>query len=75
MYVAAVAVPPLDSSTVFYSRRGNGPYYCWAYEETNQKWNVSRVISHDFVMQPLSLATWKTVPLALQSRLGEHYMD
>jgi hypothetical protein len=75
MYVRTVSATSSDGVKVFYSRRGNGPYYCWLFEETNQKWNVSRVISHDFVLQPLSLATWKTVPMTLQSRLGEHYMD
>jgi len=75
MYVPTLSAARSNGSGVFYSRRGNGPYYCWLYEETNQKWNVSRVISHDFDLQPLSLATWKTVPVALQSRLGEHYLD
>jgi hypothetical protein len=75
MYVPALGATQSDDGKVFYSRRGNGPYYCWFYEEANQKWSVSRVISHDFEVQPLSLATWKTVPSALQSRLSDHYMD
>jgi hypothetical protein len=75
MYVPVFSPAVAGSGKVFYSRRGNGPYYCWCYEETNQKWKVSRVLSHDFVVQPLSLATWKTVPSALQSRLSDHYLD
>lgn len=60
---------------VFYSRRGNGPYYRWRYEETAKEWRVSRVISADFTSQSLAMATWKAVPIALQTRLGEHYLD
>ena len=60
---------------VFYSRRGNGPYYRWRYEETVSEWRVSRVISADFTSQSLSMASWKAVPVALQTRLGEHYLD
>lgn len=75
MYVPALSEARSDDGRVFYSRRGNGPYYCWLFEETNQRWKVSRVVSHDFDVQPLSLATWKTVPVALQSRLSDHYMD
>ena len=65
------ALPP----KVFYSRRGNGPYYRWRYEETAAEWRVSRVISADFTSQSLSMASWKVVPVALQTRLGEHYLD
>lgn len=67
---AEVATPK-----VFYSRRGNGPYYRWRYEETVAEWRVSRVISADFTSQSLSMASWKAVPAALQTRLGEHYLD
>ena len=75
MYVPAAAVTGPHAGNVFYSRRGNGPYYCWLYEEVKQRWKVSRVISHDFDTQPLSLAAWKTIPTALQSRLSAHYLD
>ncbi|HKO60075.1 MAG TPA: hypothetical protein VJV03_02855 [Pyrinomonadaceae bacterium] len=64
-----------NNSHVFYSRRGNGPYYCWSYEEVNQRWKVSRVISQGFDAHHLSLATWKTVPETLQSRLTDHYLE
>lgn len=60
---------------VFYSRRGNGPYYRWRYEEKVGQWRVSRVIAKEFTPQKLSLASWKIVPEALQTRMGEHYLD
>ena len=28
---------------VFYSRRGNGPYYRWFYEENVNEWRAARV--------------------------------
>jgi hypothetical protein len=61
--------------SVFYSRRGDGPYYRWLFEEQAGKWRVSRVIDAAFTRQSLSLATWKNVPATLQTRLGEHYLE
>ena len=60
---------------VFYSRRGNGPYYRWFYEENVNEWRAARVVAVDFTPHTLSMATWKAVPVALQTRLGEHYLD
>ena len=75
MYVPAFNMAGSDDGHIFYSRRGNGPYYRWLYEDVKQRWSVSRVVAHDFNSQGLSLATWKTVPTALQSRLSDHYLD
>lgn len=74
MYVPTVSESS-NGVKVYYSRRGNGPYYRWLYEDVKQRWKVSRVVSHEFNAQALSLATWKTVPTALQSRLSDHYLD
>ena len=63
------------SEKVFYSRRGGGPFYRWLYEKDANEWRVSRVISNDFASHSLSMATWKAIPAALQTRLGEHYLD
>ncbi len=64
-----------SGNAVFYSRRGDGPYYRWLFEETVGRWRAARVIDAAFIRQTLSLATWKTVPEALQTRLGEHYLE
>lgn len=64
-----------STKDVFYSRRGNGPFYRWLYEEKAHEWRASRVISADFSAHSLSMATWKAVPASLQTRLGEHYLD
>ena len=75
MYVPVLSVTGSNNGDVFYSRRGNGPYYRWMYSAIKQRWNASRVVSNDFNTQALALATWKTVPAALQSRLSDHYLD
>jgi len=59
----------------FYSRRADGPYYHWRYEETRGQWCCSRVRLPDPALKALSIANWKSVPTALQTRLGEHYLD
>ena len=75
MYVPVPSATGYKNDDIFYSRRGNGPYYLWMFSSLKQRWNVSRVVSSDFSAQTLSLATWKTVPAALQSRLSDHYLD
>ena len=67
------AADPRDN--VFYSRRGEGPYYRWLYEEKAGKWQAVRVIDAAVLRQTLSLAAWKTVPATLQTRLSEHYLE
>jgi len=59
----------------FYSRRADGPYYCWRYEAKQGQWCGSRVHPHDPVAKALCMARWKAVPAELQTRLGEHYME
>lgn len=75
-----VYIKPLNTSTaaddgVFYSRRGNGPFYCWRYDKERAHWRVSRVTTTDLKPQVLSTASWKTVPDALRVRLNEHYQE
>jgi hypothetical protein len=75
VYIKPNGAEPNGGQKVFYSRRGNGPYYRWLYEETAAQWRVSRVVAADFTPQSLSMASWKVVPVALQTRLGEHYLE
>ena len=70
----AATTAPSDGG-VFYSRRGNGPFYCWRYDEERGTWRVSRVTTPDLKPQVLSTASWKTVPAALRLRLNEHYQE
>jgi hypothetical protein len=60
---------------VFYSRRENGPYYRWAYEEKVKLWRVARVQPSDFSLKVLTNANWKGVPAALQKSLVDHYQE
>jgi hypothetical protein len=60
---------------VFYSRRSDGPYYLWRYEEKVGQWRGSRVNTTDFALRNLTMTTWRIVPLTLQIKLGEHYLE
>lgn len=75
MYLKASTRQPPDGPTVFYSRRGDGPFYVWRFEEKGGQWRSSRVNSGDVLLRELLMATWKTVPSALQTKLGEHYLE
>ena len=75
MYIRPLTHEPPELVTVFYSRRGEGPYYLWRYEEKLGQWRGSRVASSDFAPRELLMASWKKVPSALQTKLGEHYLD
>jgi hypothetical protein len=70
----AVTVTP-NGHDVFYSRRADGPYYRWWYEETLKHWRGARIHSTDFSPRALCAANLKVVPAALQTRLGEHYQE
>ncbi len=65
----------VEGDGVFYSRRADGPYYCWRYEPECGRWTCSRVHLSDHTRRSLCLAVWKAVPDALQVRLGEHYLE
>ena len=59
----------------FYSRRADGPYYRWLYAEGPGRWHYSRVILDRLALRVLCVAPWDAVPVALRTRLGEHYLD
>ncbi|HEX8142604.1 MAG TPA: hypothetical protein VF553_08410 [Pyrinomonadaceae bacterium] len=64
-----------EGQPMFYSRRAGGPYYRWLYEETLGRWCCSRVHLPELTLRSLCLASWKVVPAALQTKLGEHYLE
>ncbi len=59
----------------FYSRRGDGPYYRWLYEEEARGWRFTRVSLPKMTLRVLRVAPWEALPTALRARLGEHYLD
>jgi hypothetical protein len=72
---AGVKEEDIDVERIFYSRRGNGPFYRWLYEEKLAHWRPSRMNTSDFNSHKLSNASWKSVPETLQAQLGAHYLD
>ncbi|HEY0543759.1 MAG TPA: hypothetical protein VGC91_00035 [Pyrinomonadaceae bacterium] len=60
---------------VFYSRRENGPYYRWRYEEGLGQWLFSRAHPSELMPKSLCPANWRDVPTALRARLDEHYLE
>jgi hypothetical protein len=75
VYFAPEATTGVAASGVFYSRRGEGPYYRWRYEESLDLWRVRRATNSEFLPRTLSTASWRDVPASLKARLGEHYLD
>lgn len=75
VYFYTVGADMRKGQTVFYSRRADGPYYHWRYEEKLGQWCCARVRLPDPTLKALCIANWKTVPTALQARLSEHYLE
>ena len=60
---------------VFYTRRAGGPYYRWRYEELRGQWLGARMRAVELPVMELVSTSWKEVPIALKSRIDEHYVD
>jgi hypothetical protein len=75
VYVRRPVKGMTGGQAVFYSRRADGPFYRWRYEETPGRWHFSRVRLSKLTMRVLAVASWDAVPPALQDRLGEHYLE
>lgn len=59
----------------FYSRRADGPYYCWLYGGRAGHWQVDRVHLPDLALRTLRVTSWKAVPPELQAKMIEHYLE
>jgi hypothetical protein len=75
VYLDPSALNARGEPTVFYSRRADGPYYCWFYVEKTGQWDVSRVNLSRLNLKALCVASWKLIPITLQARLIEHYLE
>lgn len=75
VYVNPMNTSKTCSHVMFYSRRADGPYYCWHYEEAVGRWRVSRVHLSTLALRILCAMTWKAVPVTLQAELTEHYLE
>lgn len=65
---------PVGKET-FYSRRADGPYYQWRYEEVRGRWVVSRLNTISVSVKEFTLTPWKNVPAALKLSLSDHYSE
>ena len=72
IYVIA-DLAPLGDPDAFYSRRDNGPFYCWT--PCKSGWSAARVSSSTLSVKELTATSWKLVPAALQKSIVEHYQD
>ena len=75
VYVAPLNADARGACSAFYSRRADGPFYRWLYEEGAGRWRFSRVHLSKFDLRVLCATNWGAVPVALRTRLGEHYLE
>jgi len=73
IYSVAASTDALAKHDVFYSQRGDGPFYRWHYEEKMSRWCAMRVPS---VAVPKSLRMiHKGLPAELRTELLGHYLE
>jgi hypothetical protein len=75
VYINGVCVETHGGCPVFYSRRGDGPYYRWSYDDNSRYWQFDRVVRTGPSAKMLTPATWKGIPDGLQRSIIEHYED
>ncbi len=75
VYVNPEAAEDNGEQKVFYSRRRDGPYYCWRYEARRGGWYSLRILPSDRQVKELYPASWKALPPALLARLEEYYIE
>ena len=75
VYVNPEDAADISEHRVFYSRRRDGPYYCWRYEERLGAWCGSRVLASDLQVKELCIAPWKALPAALQASIDAYYIE
>jgi hypothetical protein len=75
VYVNPEAARTNGEHGVFYSRRRDGPYYRWRYEEGLERWCSSRVPPSGLPVKELCIAPWKALPTALQASIDAYYVE
>jgi len=75
VYIHDTIAENINGHLVFYSRRDDGPYYRWVFDDARTEWRVGRVLNSAVTGRDLTLATWKRLPVALQRSMVEHYQD
>jgi hypothetical protein len=75
VYTTGETIETRGGCLVFYSRREDGPYYRWSYDDSGCEWQVGRVLRSGVSPKMLEPATWKTIPAGLKKSIVEHYED
>ena len=75
VYIRAVVAQAEGGISAFYSRKGGGPFSQWLYDDNLGVWRCSRMDSSPIAPKMFSLATWKSLPTSLRTRLSEHYIE
>ena len=75
VYINPSAADESCEHGTFYTRRDDGPYYCWFYEAQAGRWHVGRVHVPDLNLRVLRATSWRTVPPELQAKMNDHYLE
>ncbi len=75
IYIRSETAGTDDGDRVFYSRREDGPYYLWYYEDRVKHWRFARVHLKEIAPKALCVTNWKVVPVELQNSMAEHYQE
>jgi len=75
VYIHDTIAEKINGHLVFYSRREDGPYYRWAFDDVVREWRVGRVANSVITSRDLTLEAWKRLPVALQRSMVDHYQD
>ena len=75
VYINSSDTDAHDARAAFYSRRGDGPVYCWSYAEQAGRWQADRVHLPDQALRALRHTSWRSVPPELQVKMNEHYLE
>jgi len=75
VYINPSGADELSVPATFYSRRADGPYYCWFYADQVGRWQVGRVHLPDLTLRVLRVTSWRAVPPELQAKIIEHYLE
>lgn len=73
VYLGPEAIEPSGTHAVFYTRREDGPFYRWEFDEVTSHWRSSR-LGHNRIPRTLRTAHGK-VPFDLKSELLSHYQE
>lgn len=75
VYIRNTVAQADAGAPAFYSRKGGGPFYRWHYDEDVAMWRCSRVNSAALTAKSFDVASWKSLPNSLRTRLSEHYIE